>query len=164
MNLREQASLGQHHDDRHGHDDQHDHDVRDQGGILVFVLVVVTIASLIVLPMLSYTSSVIRAGEVQSDRAQAIEFANGGAWVALANESALFDMCVGGPLQSSLPNVVTTCDVLETNTLRPAAEMPFDLATIHADSSVPAGFETAASYTNPNTAAAALAWLTTPPA
>ena len=145
--------------------DQHDDaviDARDQGGILVFVLVVVTIASLIVIPMLTYSSAVIRAGAVQSDRSQAIEYANGGAWVAMANEADLFDICTGGNLPSSLPGVVTTCDVLETSTLRPASELPFDIATIHADATVPAGFATGNSYVNPNTSADALAWLTTP--
>jgi hypothetical protein len=135
---------------------------KDQGGILVFVLVAISICSLIAIPMLTYTSAVLRTGQIQSNRAQAVELANGGAWVALSNERQLYDLCAAGgvTLPSSLDGVVTTCDVLDTATLRPANEMPFHVATVQADSPIPSALVTAETYTNPNTAADPAAWLT----
>ncbi|MGB3736610.1 MAG: hypothetical protein WA964_16740 [Ilumatobacter sp.] len=140
----------------------------DKGAILVFVLVVITVMSLIALPMLSYTSAVMRSGTVQSNRAQAIEFANGGTWALLANGSDLYDICNGSNLAVPLDGVTTSCDVLDTNTLRPDGEMPFEVATVQADRPIPAAFvntDIAASgfqttYTNPNTSADPAAWLT----
>ena len=131
----------------------------DRGGILVFVLVTVAIVSMIAVPMLSYTSAVFRTGEVQSDRAQAIELADGGTWVALHREADLFTDCVGGALTSSLPGVSTTCTVLAEETLRPASDVPWEVAAVQVGKSVPAAFTTPRTWTNPNTASNAAAWL-----
>ena len=111
--------------------------------------------------MLSYTSAVMRSGEVQADRAQSVELANGGTWVALSNEQQLYDLCAGGvtTLPSSLPDVSTTCELLDTATLRPATEMPFHVASIAADTPLPAQFATAETYINPNTSADHDLWL-----
>ena len=75
----------------------------DEGSIFVLVLVMTVIGALLVLPLLSYTMSVFRASTVESAKAESVEMARGGTWVALSNEGALFDMCVGGELPSSLP-------------------------------------------------------------
>ncbi|NNE12083.1 MAG: hypothetical protein HKN41_07550, partial [Ilumatobacter sp.] len=66
---------------------------RDEGSVLVLVLVMMIIGSLIVLPLLTYTSTVFRAGEVQQNKTRSIELARGGTWIALNNKEALFDMC-----------------------------------------------------------------------
>ena len=138
---------------------------KDRGGILVFVLVTVLICSLIAVPMLGYIVTVFRSGEVQVNRAQAIELANGGTWVALSNQDDLYEQCTGGALTSSLANVSTTCEVLDTDTLRPATEMPFHLAALQAGQTIPTPFDTADTYVNPNTSrpgGTPGAWLTTP--
>jgi len=124
--------------------------------------VAVAICSLIAIPMLTYTSTVMQTGRIQSDRAQAVELANGGAWVAISNEQQLYDLCSGGAttLPSSLDGVTTTCEVLDTATLRPPTEMPFHLATVWADRTLPSGLATPETYTNPNTVADVSAWLT----
>lgn len=139
-----------------------DRDSKDTGGILVLVLATVSIIALITLPIMTYTVTVFKAGEVQADRTQAVELANGGTWVAMSNERQLYDLCNGSasPLPSSIPNVTTTCQVLDTNTLRPATEMPFEVATVQADSPIPAEFANAPeTYVNPNTSSDASLWL-----
>ncbi len=134
----------------------------DTGAVLMFVLVTVLICSLIAIPMLGYIMSVFRAGEVQVNRAQAIEFANGGTWVALSNQDDLYEQCDGGLLTSSLDGVETTCDVIDFDTLRPPTEMPYYVSTVQATKTVPAPFDTADTYANPNTVGNAGAWLATP--
>ena len=133
----------------------------DRGGILIFTLITIVIISFIAIPMLAYTSAVLRAGEVQADRAQAVELANGGTWVALSNEQQLYDLCSGGvtSLPSSLDDVVTTCQLLDTETLRPATEMPFQVASVLADTALPAEFASSQTYVNPNTSADHDLWL-----
>lgn len=153
-------------------DDDQANTHEDTGGILVFVLVVATLVSLIVLPMLNYTMAVYKSGQVQSNRGEAIEFANGGTWVAMANERQLYDLCedpdlsttIAEPvtLPSSLPGVTTTCQLLDTAALRPATEMPFHVATVQADKQIPSAHVTTETYVNPNTPGDPFAWLSTP--
>lgn len=138
-----------------------DEPIRDRGGVLVLVLVTGVIATLFVLPILYYVTNVARANQVVSNKAEAVELSEGGIWIALSNQGDLFDLCVGGPLVSSLDDVTTTCEVIATETLRDPSEVPFDAAVVQADRSLPAGIGTNP-YTNPNTAADPASWATTP--
>ncbi len=135
--------------------DDHVDEHEDRGAILVMVLVMMVIGAFVVLPIMVYTTSVFRAGRVQTDKAEAIELARGGTWVALSNQEDLYDLCTGGTLPASLEGVTTTCSVVETETLRPAAEIPFHVATVQSDIQVPpdivAGLgDPSAAYVNPN--------------
>lgn len=139
------------------------------------VLVMTVISSLIVVPVLTYTISVFRAQNVQIDKARAVELARGGTWVAISNEGDLYDGC-GGSMPSSLSGVSTSCDVLETTTLRQPEEVPYSVATVQANvgdgtrATVPPELSGALLpeqvYTNPNNVdvdpTAWAAWLTTP--
>ncbi len=112
----------------------------DEGTILVMVLVMMVIGSLIVLPLMVYTISVFRAGGVQADKAEAVELARGGTWVALSNEADLFDKCDGvSPLSGALgPDVNTICTVVDDSRLRPAAEIPYHVVSTQSDVGLPA--------------------------
>jgi hypothetical protein len=134
----------------------------DRGAILVLVLLAGVIATLFVLPMLYYVSTVTKANSVPTDKAEAVELSEGGVWVALSHQADLYDMCTGGELPSSLGDVTTTCDVIATETLRDAAAMPFHVATVQADAAIPAEVTVPNPYANPNTAANPAAWLGTP--
>ena len=135
--------------------------IRDRGGVLILVLVTGVIATMFVLPILYYVTTVTRANRVTSNKAEAVELAEGGTWVALNNQGELFELCVGGELNSSLDDVTTTCEVLAIESLRDLSEIPFDAAAIQADQPLPAGVG-ANPYSNPNTAANPAAWLTSP--
>jgi hypothetical protein len=139
---------------------------RDEGSVFIVVLVMMVIGALIVVPLLTYTTAVFRAGKVQTDKARSVELARGGTWVALNNESALFDMCTGGTLPSSLPGVSTTCQVLENATQRPLAEVPYHVAAIQSDVTLPPELTSGDSYVNVNSTATVPddwdKWLETP--
>lgn len=138
-----------------------DEPIRDRGGVLVLVLVTGVIATLFVLPILYYITNVARANQVVSNKAEAVELAEGGIWVALSNQGDLFDLCDGGPLVSSLDEVETTCEVIATETLRDPSEVPFDAGVVQADATLPAGVGSNP-YVNPNTAANPAAWSVSP--
>ncbi|NNE10733.1 MAG: fibronectin type III domain-containing protein, partial [Ilumatobacter sp.] len=99
---------------------------------------------------LTYTSTVFRAGEVQQNKTRSIELARGGTWIALNNKEALFDMCDGGSLPSSLAGVSTTCQVVDVERRRDPSEVPYEVAVVQADEQVPASVATSGVYANPN--------------
>ena len=141
---------------------------RDEGAVLIFVLVVVLLISLISVPMLGYISSVFRYNQVQAERSQAIELANGGVWVALSTDGDLYDACPSraGDAQEfdqiPLDGVVVTCHLIDVAPLRPATEVPFHVSTVAADAQVPAAISSldgVVVYTNPSTEADPGAWL-----
>ena len=141
---------------------------RDEGTILILVLVLIVVASFIVLPLIDYTISVNRASRVEIDKARAVQLAKGGFWVAMSYEEDLYDMCNGGALPSSLSGVSTTCEVIGTARRRPVSEVPHPIAALQADigdgsaATIPVEITTAGEYVNPNTAAFSDAWLATP--
>ncbi len=132
---------------------------RDSGSILVLVLVTSVVATLFILPILYYISTVARASAVTSNKAEAVELADGGTWVALNNQAALFDMCGVQPIPSSLDGVSVTCQVLDFESQRDPADVPYDAATVQADRPLAPGVGSD-QYANPNTAADPSAWLT----
>ncbi len=67
---------------------------RDEGSSLVFALVTIMLGSLIVLPVMTYTISVIRAGNVRSDLGARTESVKGGLRTALYDPVALYQACV----------------------------------------------------------------------
>lgn len=139
---------------------------RDRGTVLVLVLVLMLIGSLVVLPTMTYAITVMRTAQVPADKAAAVALAKGGVWVALENESDLYDLCDGGPIPSSLAGVSVSCGVLDTETLRPAAEVPYRVAVVRADETIPTQVsEPSDDYPNPNTTSTPGdwdAWLDTP--
>lgn len=139
---------------------------RDDGSVLIIVLVMMIIGAMVIVPLMAYTTTVFRAGKVQTDKARSVELARGGTWVALNNGSSLFDMCNGGSLPSSLANVSTSCQVLSNSTQRPVAEVPYHVAAVQSDVSLPTELTSAQSYVNINSTMTDPAdwdkWLETP--
>ena len=126
------------------------HQRSDEGSVLVLVLVMMLIGALIVLPMMSYASSVFRASDVQVRKARAVELARGGTWVALSDGSSLYNKCNGGPLLSALDGVTTTCQVLASVTLRDPADMPYEVAAVQSDVTVQPIIASSGVYPSPN--------------
>ena len=79
----------------------------DRGSVLVSVLVLVVIGSLIVLPILNFGASVIRANEVVSERTAQAEAVKAGFRFAVANPYTLYEQCA-----SSTPAPLATPDSL----------------------------------------------------
>ncbi len=135
---------------------------QDRGSALILVLVLTVISALIVLPIMSYTMTVIRAGDVEIDKAQGIESAEGGFRVAIGDSQALYEGCGTAVIPSLLPDVTVTCEVVATAAMHPASEVPYTVAVVQADAQVPSALVTSDPYANPNTTAQPDAWLATP--
>jgi hypothetical protein len=134
----------------------------DRGSALILVLVLTVISALIVLPIMTYTMAVIRAGDVEIDKAQGIESAEGGFRVAIGDSQALYEGCGTDVIPSLLPDVTVTCEVVATAAMHPASEVPYTVAVVQADAVIPPTLVTSDPYANPNTAAQPDAWLATP--
>ncbi|MCX6521529.1 MAG: hypothetical protein NTZ21_12775 [Actinobacteria bacterium] len=67
---------------------------RDEGSSLIFALVTILLASMIVIPVMSYTMSVLRAGTVRTNLSVRTEAVKGGLRTALYDPVALYQACV----------------------------------------------------------------------
>lgn len=132
---------------------------RDAGSVLPLVLVLMVIGALIVVPLLQYSVTVMRAGGVESDKARSIELARGGLRTALVSTQALYERCgdfagdAPADLASvDLPGVATDCRVVATSNYLEAAEVPYHLATLQIDQPIPGEFSSPFNYVNPSLA------------
>jgi hypothetical protein len=66
---------------------------RDQGTVLVLVLVLMIIGAMIVLPLLTYGSTVLRANTVLSSKTGKLESVKAGLRVSLADPASLYELC-----------------------------------------------------------------------
>lgn len=66
---------------------------RDRGTVLVLVLVLIVIGSLMVLPLMSYSTSVMRANTVLTDKTKRLEALKGGLRLSLSDPLALYEFC-----------------------------------------------------------------------
>lgn len=66
---------------------------RDRGAALPMVLVMIVIGAMIVVPVMTYTSAVLRANKVEQDRAIRVEAAKGAIRTALDDPGLLFTGC-----------------------------------------------------------------------
>ena len=90
---------------------------RDEGSTLIFVLLLVVIAGLVVVPLMTYATSVLRLNTAVSERTKDVEAAKAGLRVALTDPGHVFTECDdGGSLGSVTVNgtpVTTGCAELE---------------------------------------------------
>lgn len=89
----------------------------DAGSTLILVLLLVVVAGLVVLPLMSYTTSVLRLNTAVSENTKEIEAAKSGLRVAMTDPGFAFTECDdGGTLQALTINgvsVSTTCEELD---------------------------------------------------
>ena len=119
---------------------------RDEGAILVTVLVFTVIASLVVIPLLSYQITVLRANKILSARTARVEAVKAGLRLALADPSSLYVKCGdAGPntpvtlasLQMTGLPVTTKCYFLDYRTAQDTNEMRYGLAVTQVGQSIP---------------------------
>ena len=94
---------------------------RDRGSVLPFVLVCVVIGALIILPLLNYSMTVLRANQVVSQNTAEAEAARAGLRFSLADPAETYQRCgptAGSVVQLPGPELSietsTTCEVLRT--------------------------------------------------
>lgn len=91
---------------------------RDRGSVLTICLVLIVIASLVILPLLSYSATVFRANQVVAENTAEAEAARAGLRVALADPTETYRIC-GSTSDVTLPGpglditTMTTCALLD---------------------------------------------------
>jgi hypothetical protein len=124
---------------------------RDEGAVLTLVLVLMVISALIVIPLLSYTVTVLRANQVVSDKSRDREAAEGGLRIALLDTTDLFTQCIGQSRSVAMPgggsNVVSGATIAVSCTLvdeiNPTTDMGYGnpaSAAVQLGATVPAQF------------------------
>ena len=90
---------------------------RDEGSTLVLVLLLVVIAGLVVVPLMTYATSVLRLTTAVSERTKDVEASKAGLRVALNDPANVFVECDDGgslgTIEINDTNVSTTCAELE---------------------------------------------------
>lgn len=121
--------------------------LRDEGTTLMLVLVLMIIGSLIVIPLMQYSISVMRANTVLSDKTERLEGVKSGLRVALAQPVSLYQTCgAGGP--STPINLATTsingqtistkCYFIDYQAAQSASELRTGLVATEIGETVPA--------------------------
>lgn len=119
----------------------------DEGSAVIFALVFIIIGSMMLIPMMSYVSVVLRGGEVQSDKAERAEAVRGALRVALADPAALYDTCSASGLHTAValasPNfgtpVSTECTTLNNAAELDETEMRIAMTVVESGATVPIG-------------------------
>lgn len=116
---------------------------RDEGSVLTLVLVFMVIGSLILLPLMSYAATVLRANSVAVKKTETMERLRGGARVAVADPADLFVRCAGGstpiPIAGALvPGTSSTCRQISSVTVLDQLEVPYGGVAVQLGESVPA--------------------------
>ncbi len=133
MNQQQQPERGQGRDDR--------------GSALVLILVMIVIGSLIVIPMMQYTMTVLRANTSLSQKSKRIEGVKSGLRIALADPARLYDSCgAGGPtvpvaLAPTTINgvdVSTKCYLIDYASAQAENELRIGLTATRANSTIAA--------------------------
>ena len=120
---------------------------RDDGSVMVLVLVLMVIGALVVLPTINYTMSVLRANEALSEKTAKAEAVKAGFRMAMAEPADLYETCGSAGLNTSRPlpspglDIATTseCFLLENTRAVDDSELPYGLATTHVSYSTPTG-------------------------
>jgi hypothetical protein len=120
---------------------------RDEGSTLIMVLVLAIVGSMIVLPLMSYAISVLRANNVVGNRTTHSEAVKAGFRYAMAEPYDLFEKCGSAGLNNavSLPSpqllipTQTRCYLVDTASAFAADDLPFSIATTFVGVAPPSG-------------------------
>ncbi len=121
---------------------------RDDGAILPLVLIMVVIGALIVLPLMSYSMSVLKANEVEADRIRMTEAAKAGIRVALGDPAEIFTRCDNSadltpvsPVIDGIDVTVSCTELDETGALEVLGfQIPYAAAAMQLGATVPTSF------------------------
>lgn len=130
---------------------------RDRGAVLPLILVLVVIGSLVVLPVMSYATTVLKANSVLSAKTQRFEAVKGGLRTALYDPLDLYRRCdeQGVPKAYSTMNmngveVRTTCQIVGNAKTVIDDHLRYGLASTELGQTVPAILK-GKKYANPTT-------------
>lgn len=116
---------------------------RDEGSVLVLVLVMMIVGALLVLPILSYSMTVLRANSVVTDKARRQEAVKAGLRVALTDPLRLYEHChsyAGGQLWAPSINSVdvdSRCEIMTQASAQESHDLHLGVAVTKVGSVVP---------------------------
>jgi hypothetical protein len=116
---------------------------RDRGTVLVLVLAFMVIGALVVIPMLTYASTVLRVNTVLVEQTVAVEDVRAGARIAVASPVKLFEGCATSAWRPvATPGVSTTSQCRQVSEVGVIEELqiPVGAVAVHLGQAVPAGF------------------------
>lgn len=121
---------------------------RDEGAILPLVLIMIVIGALIVLPLIRYSISVLRANEVEADRTRHAEAAKAGIRVALGDPANVFTSCNNSadltPATPIIDGISVSVSCLELDETGPLEVLGFQIpmanTTMQLGATVPTSF------------------------
>lgn len=122
-----------------------DSEERDRGSIVILALVLVIIGSLIVLPLLTYASTVLKSNSVVQTKTTRVEAVEGGIRVAMSEPTELYTACAGtGPTTPrndlatlkgpGLPLMRTSCRKISDGRTNKPGEQRYALTTVQVGS------------------------------
>jgi hypothetical protein len=135
----------------------------DEGSVLILCLVFMIVGAMIVVPLMNYAMSVLRANTVLSDKTKRIESVKAGLRIALADPVSLYEQCGNGgpntPIRLASPqvsgqSVTTNCYFVDFATAQSADEKHWGLVATQVGQVPPAQLKGSA-YVPPNPANAA---------
>jgi len=121
---------------------------RDEGMALVFALVFIVLASMIILPLLTYSQSVMIAAGGQHRKADRAAAVTGSLRIALADPSHLFTACSASGLHNEVPlatvsdlgiKVFTDCTTVGQASELSGEDLRVAMTTVAVGSSIPDG-------------------------
>lgn len=133
---------------------------RDEGSVLLLVLAMVVIGALIVVPTLTYATTVLRSNSVVVQKTLRQEAVKSGLRVALADPLRLYEHCatatagaIGAPMADGQPingiPVSISCDLLAEASAQQSEDLHLGLVVTKAGATIPAGM-TAVPILNPD--------------
>ncbi len=139
---------------------------QDEGSVLILCLVFMVVGALIVVPLMNYAMSVLKANSVLSDKTRRVESVKAGLRVALADPVSLYEQCGNGgpntPIRLASPQVggmtvVTNCYFIDFASAQSADEKHWGLTATQVGQVPPMQLK-GSSYVSPNPADPA-AWV-----
>lgn len=136
--------------------------VRDRGAVLPLVLLVVVIAGFVVVPLMSYTITVLKANSVVSTRTKQLEAAKGGLRAVMSDLTNVFDTCqsanvpIGPTPTVNGYSVPSTCSLVDdVGSIEALGDtIPYGAASLQLGSTVPTQFLVGAAGVTDSVAAA----------
>ncbi len=128
----------------------------DDGSVLMLALVFMLVGALMVVPLLGYARSVIRASRVQVDKVSRAEATRGNLRTVLADPKALYEACSGSGLTSAVTlasanlaiDTTVECTTIKDDFEMDSAALRLALATVQAGALTPIGAQGSV-YTSP---------------
>ncbi len=120
---------------------------RDRGTALLLVLVLIVVGSLIVLPLMQYSMTVMRANTALSDKSKRVEAVKAGLRVSLADPVHLYEACGAGgpatpvqlaPTTATNIGVTTRCYFIDYQTAQADTELRYGLTATRRGATPPA--------------------------